>query len=230
MRERRKLKTPASGSETDGAQVSWPFFSMLTFLDDSLRMRQTKQNIPDDGEETTPTMNITQEVGDSEEGVGTDDCATQDENSASCNIRSDPRQQEVDTSGPPTPIAGTLVSLTRKRKNVTPANDIDKQYLQQLDKLSSAASDSNDPDILFFKGLLLPVKKLDSLENLNSKEEVAQLLQRKLQPTAHSLTSYDSFQSSLSAHNAQRPVTQYINTSPFFTQDFYDTQATQSHG
>lgn len=159
MRERRKLKTiPPGAAEAHKAKINWTFFSMMSFLDDSLGMRRKSRIVKRDSEGLANSISC--KLENSDEGMNS--CVTEDTNSQS---DTDPQERV------------TLQNLNERIiKQSSSDEESDSRYFKQLD--------NNDPDILFFKSLIPQIKQLDSSQNLSFKVEVAQLLLRKLQPAA----------------------------------------------
>lgn len=167
MRERRKLSTIPSGSAADSSKITWPFFTLLSFLDVSLSHKKTTGNVPNiesgsmEGESQQNTEEENHEAGE-------EDSQNVSKINATENFES---QNTKDTSSE---------NRKRKKPGASGQDYIDKMYLNMLEKVTTRRKEEDDPDFMFLKSLLPSIKKLGPLENLEFRGEVIQLLRHKL--------------------------------------------------
>lgn len=208
MREKRKVTNAASGSAVESTKISWPYYCMMSFLDESLKHKKTVGNVPEmDTDIETAMPTISPEAGNEAHDIINDDCGNNEG-------RDSEFISETNNSicGNIAAVAPKTTNIRKKRKqNPTNDDDIDIMYLQHLKQIASASEEANDPDLMFLKSLLPSIKKLGPLENLEFKGEVIQLLKNKLtpapayfsNPSSVSSCSYEHYPQQAAGHSVE---------------------------
>ena len=81
MREKRKVTHTTSGSGVESTKISWPYYSMMSFLDESLQLKKTVGNIPEMYTEESAIPSGPQDAGNEVHDTTNDDCNNEEHTS-----------------------------------------------------------------------------------------------------------------------------------------------------
>lgn len=206
-KELKKIPKPRSGTDADNEPKytgTWPHFEAMSFLKVVLKPRQTEGNIiSKDSESNYVDLSVYSDAASPEEifnMIASDNDNTQLPESASI-LEEIPQNMSIDNNlrqdrppSPslpgPSPSSSLLVSSdssslpaitrqTRKRKDISLEAFLDIER-EKMKILREDQPDNTDDDLLWFKSILPYMKQLPSLNKLNFRTQMQELLLMEL--------------------------------------------------